>query len=77
VKISESWLKDLVGDKLESINIEDVLTQLGLEVDKVESVGNDSLKNLVCCFVKKTQKHPKIDKLKICVVEKLLQFFYF
>ncbi len=69
MKISESWLKDLVGDKLESINIEDVLTQLGLEVDKVESVGNDSLKNLVCCFVKKTQKHPKIDKLKICVVE--------
>ena len=69
MKISEAWLKDTVGDQLKSINIEHVLTQLGLEVDKIESVGNDGHNNLVCCFIKKTQKHPKIDKLKICLVE--------
>ena len=36
MKISEAWLKDVVGHKLKSINIEEVLTQLGLEVDSVE-----------------------------------------
>ena len=69
MKISEAWLKDLVGDKLNSLDIEGVLTQLGLEVDKVESIGNDSHKNLVCCSVKEIKKHPKIDKLKICLLD--------
>ena len=72
MKISEAWLKDVVGDQLKSINIEHVLTQLGLEVEKIESVGNYSHNNLVCCFVQKTQKHPEMDKLKF-VWSKLVQ----
>ena len=69
MKISEAWLHDLVGQKLKGINIEEVLTQLGLEVDSVEPLRNDSHRNLVCCFIKEIQAHPKSDKLKICLVE--------
>ena len=69
MKISEAWLHDLVGHKLKGINIEEVLTQLGLEVDSVEPLRNDSHRNLVCCFIKEIQAHPKSDKLKICLVE--------
>ena len=46
-----------------------MLTQLGLEVDSVEPLRNDSHRNLVCCFIKEIQAHPKSDKLKICLVE--------
>ena len=59
MKISEAWLHDLVGHKLKAINIEEVLTQLGLEVDSVEPLRNDSHRNLVCCFIKEIQAHPK------------------
>ena len=69
MKISEAWLHDLVGHKLKAINLEEVLTQLGLEVDSVEPIRNDSHRNLVCCFIKEIQAHPKSDKLKICLVE--------
>ena len=66
MKISEAWLKDTVGDQLKSINIGHVLTQLGLEVDKIESVGNDGHNNLVCCFIKKTQ-NLRIIQLRIII----------
>ena len=69
MKISEAWLHDLVGHKLKAINIEEVLTQLGLEVDSVEPLRNDSHRDLLCCFIKEIQAHPKSDKLKICLVE--------
>ena len=69
MKISEAWLHDLVGHKLKGINIEEVLTQLGLEVDSVEPLRNVSHRNLVCCFIKEIQAHPKSDELKICLVE--------
>lgn len=69
MKISEAWLYDLVGKKLKAINVGEVLTQLGLEVDSTEPLRNDSHRNLVCCFIKEVQAHPKSDKLKICLVE--------
>lgn len=69
MKINEAWLRDLVGEKLSCIDIDDVLTKLGLEVDKVDPVGDKDTSGLVCCLIKEIQRHPKNPNLNVCVVE--------
>lgn len=68
MKISLNWLKnyiDLSGIPIDEI--ESALTMVGLEVENVEN-QEKIFNNFVIGYVKEKNKHPKADKLTVCVV---------
>ena len=73
MKISEAWLRDIVGEKLRTVVVQDVLTQLGLEVEGTEPVCNTDLSGLECCLIKEIKIHPKNKNLKVCFIDTLKQ----
>ena len=75
MKFTQSWLSEYLDFSVDKNVIEKELTNLGLEVEKVEST-NESLKNMYVCEILNTKKHPNADRLKVCEVttgEKILK----
>jgi len=71
MKISYNWLKDFVDIDWPSDKVEELLTDLGLEVEgisKFESVMG-GLKGIVVGKVLECEKHPNADKLKLTKVD--------
>ena len=68
MKFSLSWLKDYLDTKLNAYEISDYLTNIGLEVEKVTDRSIE-LKPFTVAYVKKAEKHPNADRLKVCEVE--------
>ena len=66
--ITLSWLKQHLNTKENLKNIVDRLTNIGLEVEKIEKKGDEKSKLIVCKIIK-SEKHPNADKLKLCDVE--------
>jgi len=68
MKITYNWLKDhLLTNKTEKLLI-DKLTDIGLEVERIEEASNDLDKFLIAKIVK-AEKHPNADRLKVCQVD--------
>ena len=65
---SLSWLKNHLSTKANLKQVVERLTEIGLEVEGVNSPDNE-LDNFIICKVIKSQKHPNADKLKICDVD--------
>jgi phenylalanyl-tRNA synthetase beta chain len=68
LKVSLNWLKSLVD--LKDIPAEEIihkLTMSGLEVEEVTD-ENRKYEGFIVGFVKEKQKHPKADKLSVCMV---------
>ena len=68
MKITTSWLKDHLDTKFNENQIIDKLTDIGLEVESVETQSSD-LDNFLIVKILKTEKHPNADRLKICDVD--------
>lgn len=71
MKISFNWLKEYLNTDLSVTAISELLTDIGLEVEDVSEYhgpGN-GLHGLVIGHVKKTEKHPDADKLKLTRVD--------
>ena len=68
MKINIDWLKDHLDTKLNENQIIDKLTDIGLEVESVESQSGD-LDSFLIAKILKTEKHPDADRLKICDVD--------
>jgi phenylalanyl-tRNA synthetase beta chain len=68
MKITTSWLKDHLDTKLNENQIIDKLTDIGLEVESVESQSND-LDSFLIAKILKIEKHPDADRLKVCDVD--------
>ncbi len=69
MKFTASWLNNFVSlDDIDSTQLSDKLTMLGLEVDGVEETFTE-LESFVTCRLLKVSKHPDADKLTICEVE--------
>ena len=66
--ISEQWLRDWVRVELDADEIADCLTNAGLEVDGVTSLGG-SIDNLVVGRILQVSKHPDADRLNITKVD--------
>ncbi len=66
--ISLSWLKNHLSTKANLKQIVERLTEIGLEVENIKSPDSD-LDNFIVCKIRKTQKHPNADKLKLCDVD--------
>jgi phenylalanyl-tRNA synthetase beta chain len=67
MRIPLSWLKDYLDLTLTPQEIAKTLTMAGLEVDGVETIG-DQLEKIVVAEVLETEKHPNADKLCVAKV---------
>ena len=65
---SLSWLKNHLITKANLNQIAERLTEIGLEVESINS-SNNNLDNFIICKIVKSQKHPNADKLKLCDVD--------
>ena len=67
MKITTNWLKDHLDTKFNENQIVNKLTDIGLEVESVESQSGE-LDNFLIAKILKVEKHPNADRLKICDV---------
>lgn len=71
MKISLNWLKDFIDISISVEQVSEILTDIGLEIEKVAEVETvpGGLKGLVIGEVLSTQKHPDADRLKVTEVK--------
>ena len=67
MKITFDWLKDYLSTNLKEEKLLEQLTNIGLEVEKVENLSL-SLNLFKIAKIIKTEKHPNADRLKVCYV---------
>jgi len=70
MKISYNWLKDYLDIDIAAEKIAQILTDIGLEVEKSESFQNikGGLNGLVVGYVEEAWQHPNADRLKLTKV---------
>ncbi len=70
MKISYNWLKEFINIDLDAIEVGEILTDLGLEVEGIETYESvkGSLKGVVVGEVLTCEQHPNADRLKITKV---------
>ena len=68
MKITINWLKDHLDTKLNENQIIDKLTNIGLEVESVDSQSSD-LNSFLVAKILRADKHPDADRLKVCDVD--------
>lgn len=71
MKISINWLRDFIQIKETAVDIAEILTSAGLEVESVEKFESvkGGLKGLVVGKVLSCEKHPDADKLQLTTVD--------
>ncbi|MDC1129381.1 phenylalanine--tRNA ligase subunit beta [Candidatus Pelagibacter sp.] len=67
MKITINWLKEHLDTKLNENQIIDKLTDIGLEVEGVDSQSGE-LDNFIIAKILKVEKHPDADRLRVCDV---------
>ena len=65
MKITFDWLKDHLKTNLKEKDLLEHLTNIGLEVESVESLSAD-VELFKIAKIIKVEKHPNADRLKIC-----------
>ena len=68
MKITSNWLKEHLDTKLTENQIIDKLTDIGLEVEGVDSQSSE-LDSFIVAKILKTEKHPDADRLRVCDVD--------
>ena len=68
MKITTNWLKEHLDTKLSENQIIDRLTDVGLEVEGVDSQSGE-LDSFIIAKILKTEKHPDADRLRVCDVD--------
>ena len=68
MKITTNWLKEHLDTKLNESQIIDKLTDVGLEVEGVDSQSGE-LDEFVIAKILKVEKHPDADRLRVCDVD--------
>ena len=68
MKITINWLKEHLDTKLNENQIIDKLTDIGLEVEGVDSISGE-LDSFIVAKILKTEKHPDADRLRVCNVD--------
>jgi len=71
MKISFNWLKEYINIGLDAKTVSEILTDIGLEVEKVETIESipGGLKGLKIGHVLTKEKHPDADRLNITTVD--------
>ena len=71
MKISINWLKEYVQTDSNPVEISEILTNLGLEVEKIESFESvkGGLEGVIAGKVIECVKHPNADRLKLTTID--------
>jgi phenylalanyl-tRNA synthetase beta chain len=71
MKISYNWLKEFVNIPLSPEEVGGILTDIGLEVEKIEAVESikGGLRNVKIGYVVEVEKHPDADRLRVTKVD--------
>ena len=71
MKISYNWLKEYLPIELPIEELSDILTNIGLEVEGIETFQSvkGGLEGVLIGEVLTCQKHPDADKLSVCTVD--------
>ena len=71
MKISFNWLKEYINIDLDAKTVSEILTDIGLEVEKVETIESipGGLKGLKIGHILTKEKHPDADRLNITTVD--------
>ncbi len=67
MKFTLSWLNEHIKLDKSEIQVSELLTNLGLEVESLDSL-NENFKNFLVCKIINTKKHPNADRLKVCEI---------
>ena len=67
MKVSENWLREWVDPPLSSVEIADLLTLAGLEVDGISAAG-PKLSGVIVAEVLTSDRHPNAGRLAVCTV---------
>ncbi|MDA9707823.1 phenylalanine--tRNA ligase subunit beta [Alphaproteobacteria bacterium] len=67
MKFTFSWLNEHIKLDNTEIQVSELLTNLGLEVESLDSL-NENFKNFLVCKIVKAKKHPNADRLKVCEI---------
>ena len=67
MKFTLSWLNEHIKLNKSEIQVSELLTNLGLEVESLDST-NENFKNFYVCKIVKIEKHPNADRLKVCEI---------
>ena len=68
MKITTNWLKEHLDTKLNENQIIDKLTDIGLEVEGVDSQSGE-LDSFIIAKILKAEKHPDADRLRVCDID--------
>ncbi len=68
MKITYDWLKDHLQTKNTENQLLEKLTDIGLEVERIENSSSDLDKFIVAKIIK-AEKHPNADRLKVCEID--------
>ena len=74
MKFTLSWLKDHLDTTHDLSKISSTLTNIGLEVERIEDKAQD-FKHFTVAKVISVEKHPNADRLKVCKVETINGIF--
>ena len=71
MKVSYNWLKNYLNFDLSPEEVSEILTDTGLEVEKLESFESvpGGLKGVVVGYISESVQHPNADKLKVTKVD--------
>lgn len=67
MKISKSWLDEIINFKIDTAKLTDQLTMVGLEVSEIKTTACD-FQGVIVGEVLEVNHHPNADKLKLCKV---------
>jgi phenylalanyl-tRNA synthetase beta chain len=65
--VTYNWLREFVDFDLSPVDLAELLTMLGLEVERMESLGAD-MDDVVVAVVEERSEHPNANKLSLCRV---------
>src|SRR5512138_2560195 len=65
--VTYNWLKEFVEFEMPPQELANLLTMLGLEVERIEHCG-EGMETLVVAVVEEKAQHPNADKLSLCKV---------
>lgn len=71
MNISHSWLKRYLKFDLDAVETGEILTEIGLETEKIHSIGGlpGGLKGVVVGKILSCEQHPNADRLKVTQVD--------
>ena len=69
MKVPYSWLKEYCDPGMPATELAERLAMTGTEVERVASVGPPSGEGFVVGKVLSAEKHPKADRLSVCLVD--------